>query len=67
MKYTYHVSCFAEFEIEVEADSPQEAYRKAREAYEDANMGEDGFEFVDEISDNLYDEDLDEVNHKLFK
>lgn len=67
MKYTYHVSCFAEFEKEVEADSPQEAYKKAREAYEDASMGEDGFEFVDEISDNLYDEDLEEINHKQFK
>lgn len=67
MRYTYHVSIFAEFEKEIEADSPQEAYAKAREAYEDAGMGKDGFEFVDEISDNLYDENLDEVNHKLFK
>lgn len=67
MKYTYHVSIFAEFEKEVEADSPQEAYKKAREAYEGADMGKDGFEFVDEISDNLYDEDLEIVNHKIFK
>lgn len=64
MRYNYHVSCFAAFDVDIEADTPEEAYEKGRKLYESADMGYDGFEFVEEIEDNLYNDDYMDVKPK---
>lgn len=62
MKYTYKVNCFALYEVDVEANSPEEAYKKAREQYEDAQM--DAFQWEDEIADFLFDENGEQIKIK---